>query len=75
MTFQYETCAALINGLPITLEAAKQFAHNARYDHDTVKSLSNVIADLRAELTLREGEIAMLKESLLSYETPLKDKQ
>lgn len=69
MTFQYTTAAALINGAKVSLEAAKQFAHNARYDHDTVKSLCNVVADLRAELTLREGEIAMLKELLLSYES------
>jgi len=70
MTFQYETAAALINGHPITLEAAKIFASNARYDYNTVKSLANVIADLRKEITLREGEIEMLKELLLSYETP-----
>ena len=69
MTFDYKTAADLINGLAIPIESAKQFALNAKYDNLTVTNFSNVVADLRAELTLREGEIAMLKELLLSYET------
>lgn len=63
--FDYETAANLCRGGNDKLRA---FAIQARWTHDDRESLSRVIADLRRELALREGEIAMLKDALLEHD-------
>ncbi len=67
MGFDYQTAADLIRG---GSDKLRQFAQQARWTHDDRESLSRVIADLRRELSLREGEVAMLKAALLEQEEP-----
>ena len=63
--FDYETAANLCRGRNDKL---REFASQARWAHDDRESLSRIIADLRRELAMREGEIAMLKDALLEHD-------
>ena len=63
--FDYETAANLCRGRNNKL---REFASQARWAHDDRESLSRIIADLRRELAMREGEIAMLKDALLEHD-------
>lgn len=68
MGFDYQTAADLACGRPVSQEKARNFAQHARWTHDDRESLTRVIADLRREIALRDGEIALLKEALLEHE-------
>lgn len=68
MSFDYQTAADLASGRPVGDEQAQSFAQHARWTHDNRESLARVIAELRRELALRDGEIAMLKGALLECE-------
>lgn len=65
MSFDHQTAADLACGRPVSGEKARSFAQSARRTHDDRESLTRVIAELRREIALRDGEIVMLKGLLL----------
>lgn len=68
MFFDYKTASMLIFGEKVKDDDIRKFVSRAKWDHDNCVSLSNIISDLRSEIQLREYEIEMLKENLLTLE-------
>lgn len=63
--FDYELAAKLIRGGD---ERLLQFISHAKYDYYLVRNLQVQISELRQTISIREFEIAILKEELLKLE-------
>lgn len=68
MRFAYQTAADIILRRNLSREKLLRFVDQAKRMHDDNESLTRVIFDIRRELALRDGEIAMLKCALLKQE-------
>ena len=65
MSFDYVTAADLVCDRPVSKDKLKSFAEHARWTYDDNQGLLRINNDLKREISLRDNEIAILKEALL----------
>lgn len=68
MKFNHKSAASLLRGEKLGHDAMCEFVSDARWTFESYARVVSDLADLRAELVMRDAEIALLKSMVLELE-------